>query len=200
MKLLNNSQIKIIKEVFINPGVNLRGIIEKTNLSPNYVSEYMNFLVRKGVVKEERLEKKRVYLRRFYLNFNSNLTRNLFLLVKEEEKENFFQKYKKLKPIFDNLVEEIKTDFIVVYGSYARFGAEKDSDLDLLIVGNIKNREKIREIFVALDIEVSIKIESIKDFERRIKDALHQQILKNNILIYDSGKFIEILRKSYDLK
>lgn len=200
MKLLNNSQVKIIKEIFINPGINLRGIIGKTKLSPNYVSAYMNFLVKKEIVKEEKLEKKRVYLRRFYLDFNSNLTKNIFLLIKEEEKENFFRKYKKLKPFFDNLGEEVKTDFIVVYGSYARLAAEKDSDLDLLIVGNIRDTEKIREIFVALDIEISIKIESIKDFKKRIKDALHQQILKNNILIYDSGKFIEILGKIYYLK
>jgi predicted nucleotidyltransferase len=195
MKILNSSQTKIIREIIRTPGINLRGVIEKTKLSPNFVSEYVNLLVERGILKEEKLEKKRVYLRRFYFNLKSDLGKNIFSLVKEEEKDEFFKKYKKLKPIFQQFVEEIKTDFILVYGSYARLAAEKDSDLDLLIVGNIKNREKIREILVSLDIEVSIKIETLKNFEKRIKDALHQQIIMDNILIYDSGKFVELLRK-----
>jgi len=195
MKILNSSQTKIIREIIRTPGINLRGVIEKTKLSPNFVSEYVNLLVERGILKEERLEKKRVYLRRFYFNLKSDLGKNIFSLVKEEEKDEFFKKYKKLKPVFQQFVEEIKTDFILVYGSYARLAAEKDSDLDLLIVGNIKNREKIREILVSLDIEVSIKIETLKNFEKRIKDALHQQIIMDNILIYDSGKFVELLRK-----
>jgi len=194
MKLLNNSQIKIIEEILRNPGINLRGIIEKTKLSPNYVSKYVNLLVKKKILKEEVLKKKRVYLRRFFLNFKNVLTKNIFLLVKEERKEDFFEKYPKLMPIFEQLVEEIKgIDFVLIYGSYARLAAEKDSDLDILIIGKIKNKEKIREILVTLDMEVSIKIESYSDFKKRINNDLHQQILKDNILIYDSGKFVEIV-------
>ncbi len=192
MKLLNNSQIKIIEEILRNPGINLRGIIEKTKLSPNYVSEYVNLLVKKKILKEEVLKKKRVYLRRFFLDFKNVLTKNIFLLVKEERKEDFFEKYPKLRPIFEQLVEEVKgIDFVLIYGSYARLAAGRDSDLDILIVGKIKNKEKIREILVTLDIEVSIKIENYSDFKKRINNDLHQQILKDNISIYDSGKFVE---------
>ena len=116
--------------------------------------------------------------------------------MKAEEKEDFFKKYKKLKPVFAQLCEEIKTDFILIYGSYARFASEKDSDLDLLIVGNIKDKEKIKEVFVSLDVDLSLKIETLKEFGNRINDALHQQILKDNILIFDSGKFMEVLQRN----
>ncbi len=195
-ELINNSQRKIIEEIFRNPGIHLREIIKKTRLSPNYVSEYINLLVSRGVIKEERLGKKRAYLRRFYLDFDSTLTKNLFILVKEEEKEALFEKYQKLRPVLKQIVQENKEiDSLLVYGSYARLSAEKTSDLDLLIVGNIKNKEKIREILVSLDIEVSIKIETLRDFKERVNDSLHQQILKENILIYDSGKFIELISK-----
>ncbi len=195
-KLINNSQRKIIEEIFRNPGIHLREIIKKTRLSPNYVSEYVNLLVNRGVIKEERLGKKRAYLRRFHLNFFSPLTKNLFMLVKEEEKEGLFKKYPKLKPVFEQIGNETGgIDFVLVYGSYARLAAEKESDLDLLIAGNIKSKEGIREILVSLDIEVSIKIETLRDFKERINDSLHQQILKENILIYDSGKFIELISK-----
>lgn len=196
MKLLNNSQIKIIEEIFRNPGLNLRELIAKTRLSPNYVSAYVNFLVKKEVVKEEKLEKKRVYLRRFYLNFGSSLTKSIFMIVHEEKKEKMFDKYPELRAVFEQLAKEAKgIEFLLVYGSYARLAAEKDSDLDVLIVGNIKNKERIREIFVTLKMEVSVKIETFNDFAKRIKDALHQQIIKEGILIYDSGKFIDIISK-----
>lgn len=195
-ELINNSQRKIIEEIFRNPGIHLREIIKKTRLSPNYVSGYVNLLVNRGVIKEERLGKKRAYLRRFHLNFFSPLTKNLFMLVKEEEKEGLFKKYPKLKPVFEQIGNETGgIDFVLVYGSYARLAAEKDSDLDLLIAGNIKSKEGIREILVSLDIEVSIKIETLRDFKERMNDSLHQQILKENILIYDSGKFIELISK-----
>ena len=46
---------------------------------------------------------------------------------------------------------------------------------------------------MSLDIDTSINIEVLGDFKRRLKDALHQQIIKNNILIYDTGKFFGII-------
>ncbi|MBU2522816.1 MAG: winged helix-turn-helix transcriptional regulator [Nanoarchaeota archaeon] len=196
MKLLNNSQIKIIEEIFKNPGINLTGIIEKTRLSPNYVSNYANLLSSKNIIKEERLEKKRVYLRRFYLNFNSNLAKNLFMLVKDERKEMLFKKYPQLRQSLEHVCSEIREmDFFLIYGSYARLAAEKESDLDILVVGNIKNNERIREMMVSLDMEISIKIETLGNFKKRINDALHRQIIKENVLICDSGKFIEVLFK-----
>ena len=196
MKLLNSSQIKIIEEIFKNPGINLTGLIEKTRLSPNYVSDYANLLSSKNIIREERLEKKRVYLRRFYLNFNSNLAKNLFMLAKDERKDMLFKKYPQLRQALEHVCSEIREmDFLLVYGSYARLAAEKESDLDILMVGDIKNKGKIREMLVSLDLEVSIKIETLGDFKKRMNDALHRQIIKENILICDSGKFMGALFK-----
>lgn len=196
LSLINKSQIKVIEIVFKNPGINLREIIARTKLSPNYVSDYVNKLVERSIFKEEKLEKKRVYLRRFYFNFDSSLAGNLFVLVKEDEKEEFFKEYPSLKPIFSQFINEInKMDFLLVYGSYSRLAAEKDSDIDILIVGDIKNNQKIREILVSLNIETSIKIETLSEFKKKVNDPLHQQILKDHVVIYDSGRFINILSK-----
>ncbi|MEK6826086.1 MAG: winged helix-turn-helix transcriptional regulator, partial [Nanoarchaeota archaeon] len=112
-KLINASQAKVIETIFKNPGINLTGIIEKTKLSPNYVSNYVNFLSKKNILREERLEKKRVYLRRFFLNLKSSLGKNIFTLFKEEEKEFFFKKYPKLTPILSQLSELKGIEFIV---------------------------------------------------------------------------------------
>jgi len=190
-KLLNKSQVKVILEIFKNPGINLREIITNTKLSPNFVSDYVNDLIKREMLTEEKLEKKRVYLRRFFLNFDSTTTQHFFKLIKEEEKESFFEKYPKLKSVFNQLKRELESEFILVYGSYARMHATKESDIDVLIVGNFKNKEKIREIFVSLDIDVSLKVESLKDFEKKKNDALHQQILKEAVVIFDGGRYFE---------
>ncbi len=194
IKLLSKSQLKIIEEIVRNPGINLTKIITKTRLSPNYVSGFVNSLVERGVLKEEKLKKKRVYLRRFFFNFESYFAKNIFVISKEDQKEDFFDKYPSFRPIFEQIIKNVSgINFILIYGSYARFSATKESDIDILIVGDIKDKHKIKEIFVTLDIEPSIKIESIKDFRIRKADALHQQILKDNIIVYDNGKFIDEL-------
>jgi predicted nucleotidyltransferase len=192
-EIISSSQIKITLEIFKNPGISLRGIIEKTRLSPNFVLSYVNMLIRRGFLKEEKLEKKRVYLRRFFINFHSKLAKSFFSLVKEEEKEIFYKKYQKLKPVLEQLSSLSRIKFLLVYGSYARLSAEKDSDLDLLIVGNKINKTRIREILVSLDIEVSMKVETPENFKKKINDALHKQILKENILVSGSEEVLDFL-------
>ena len=180
-----------------NPGLNLREIISRTKLSPNVVTEYVNYFVKKEVIIEDRLIKnKRTYLRRFSVNYKSNLAKNLISLIKESEKEEFFLKYKSLEQAFNQIVENVKKiDFILVYGSYARFAADKESDIDILIVGDITNKDEIRETLVSLEIEPSIKIERLSDFKKRIGDDLHKQIIKEHILLFDSGNFIKSIQK-----
>jgi len=194
-KILNNSQVKIIDVIFKNPEINLRGIIEKTRLSPNYVSEYVNSLVEKNILIEKRFEKKKVYLRTFMLNLNESLTKNIFALVYEAKKEAFFEKYPKIEPVLKQMCKIEGIDFLVIYGSYARLAADKESDLDLMIVGKIKNTSKIREILVSLEIEPSIKIESLASFKERINDEIHKQIIKDGIIISGADKFLRVISK-----
>jgi len=191
--LLNKSHVKIMLEIFRNPGINLREIISRTKLSPNFVSKYINHLVERRIVREEKLEKKRVYLRRFFLDFGRNSGRNYFRLVKEEERELFFRRYSNLRTVFRELENEVNMGFVLVYGSYARLEASEESDIDILVVGRGVNREKIREIFVSLDIDVSIKVESLKDFKRRAGDALHQQIFKEGVAVFDEGGYFDFV-------
>ena len=195
-KIINRSQMRIALEIFRNPGINLTEIIKKTRLSPNYVSKFINHLVERKILLEEKLEKKRTYLRRFFLNFNSESTINFFRLVKEEEREIFFNTCQNLKPIFEQLEKEKGVDSAIVYGSYARLEAGKESDLDILIISNIKNKDRIKEIFVSLDIDTSIKVETPVGLKKRKEDALHQQIRKEGIVIFDKNrKYFEVLIK-----
>lgn len=193
---MNNSQIKILQEILKNPGVNLRGIIRETKLSPNFVSNLLNNFVKNKIFKEERIEIGKKYLRRFSFNFDSLSGKDVFNVLKWEEKHLFFEKYPKLNKIFDELIENVGgLKMIIIYGSYARKSATKKSDIDLLFIGNIKDKNKIKEILVTLETEPSIKIEALQDFKKRRNDALHSQIIREGVIIFGSEELWKILGK-----
>jgi len=102
-----------------------------------------------------------------------------------------------LKIIFEQLYElfDENIKFVIVYGSYARFSATKESDLDLLIVGKLSDekRKRLKEAFITLDIEPSIKIESLKQFKNNLNKPLYKNIIKEHIVIYGEYNFVSIL-------
>ncbi len=85
----------------------------------------------------------------------------------------------------------MKAESIILYGSYAKGIADIESDIDILIIGSISKKERLHEIFITLEAEPSIKIESLKNFRKRKNDALHQEILRHHVLLYDKGIFIQ---------
>lgn len=195
--LINYSTLKILESIRMHPGINLRGVITETKLSPNAVTDIINSLVQNGFLKERRLEKKRVYMRQFALNTASPLAHSLFLLVEEERKKKFYLKHPRLRAIVSQILQSFSSILLlVVYGSYAKGTETKESDLDILIVGSIPNRERLREILVTLEVEPSIKIESLADFKKKIADPLHREILRYHVLMHDTGIFLKEMLKA----
>lgn len=191
-KLINHTYTKILEVIRTQPHLNLRGVIEQTRLSPNVTSACVNNLVKKNVLIENRLQKKRVYMRQFMLNHRSPLAQALFLLVEEEKKCVFYQKHPRLNAIAEQIISAFpKISSLVLYGSYAKDVETKDSDLDMLIIGSLKNKERLQEIFVTLETEPSIKIESPAQFKFKQHDPLHQEILKHHVVLYDVKIFMK---------
>ncbi len=89
-----------------------------------------------------------------------------------------------------------KIKFCLVYGSFARFVADNESDLDLWLVGeiNVETKNRIREIFSTLDREYNMTIETERQFLKKINDPIHQNIIKNHVIIYGEKEFLRILR------
>ena len=181
--LLNKSQTKILKSILNNPEINLRGVIEKTRLSPNSVSERINYFVKLGILLEKKFKKNKTYLRLFRINPDSQITKNLLSIMLEEEKNNFFEKYPKLQKSLTELSKLKTLSLLIIYGSYSRLSANKESDLDLLLVGKRIDSEKVREILIGTGIEPSIKIETMEQFGKRKEDALHTEILKEGVIV-----------------
>lgn len=198
----NKTRLKLIEAIYENPGINLSSLIKKVKASPNLVLEYVNRLSSYDIIKEERTGgKKKVHIRNLRANFDNEIARTIYSLVEINKKFLFFKKYPKLRGGFLQLLEVIKDKhgFALVYGSYARFTATRDSDLDLLIVGKLEKEEikRIREIFVTLENELSFKIQTIDSFIKNKDKPLYNNLLREHVIVYGEGNFIEILDKVY---
>ena len=132
-------------------------------------------------------------------NLSSELSRSIFASIEIDKRQVFIKKYKKLKPFVSQLRElfDKSITFALIYGSFARFAAEKSSDIDLLIVGKVSSelKKRLSEVFVTLDREISIKVEDYRTFLRKIKEPLHQTILREHVIIYGETRFIESLER-----
>lgn len=196
----NKTKLRIVRTIYENPGINLTSLIRKVKLSPNFVLMYVNKLSSFGLIKENQVKrKKKVHVRNLKFNFKNLLTKFICSVVELDKKLLFFKKYKKLNSYFLQLNELFnkKIEFAVIYGSYFRLSVDKDSDLDLLIVGSPDKEmlKRIKEIFVTLDSEVSIKIESTSKFLSNIDKPLYQNILKEHVIVYGEMDYAKILSK-----
>lgn len=200
--ILPNSPVKtrILETIYNNPEINFTTLVKKTKTSPNIVLAYVNELVKNEIVKERRLGgEKKTHLRLFSPSFSTQSI-DAFSFIEIIKKQRFLNKYKRLKPIFNQLSELLGNSNVkccLVYGSFARFGADNESDLDLWCIGSENEKIKIfmSEIFSTLDRDYHVTIESENKFLKKINDPIHQNIIREHIIIYGEREFLRILAK-----
>lgn len=195
----SSTKLEILEAIMSNPGINITEIIKKTKASPNLVVNYANTLVDADVLREERKGgTKKAHIRLLYPNLNQ-LGIKVFSLVETEKRIKFLKKYPEFKPIFNQMIELFQNknvDFALIFGSFARFAAEKGSDLDMLIVSEKKNfGNELSDILITLDRKYSVKIETENGFKENLKKKpLYQDIIKNHVLIYGESTYLETIK------
>ena len=203
-KILPNTQTKlrILRVLYENPEINLTKLIKKAKTSPNIVSKYINNLTKFGVLKEKRFgSKKKTHIRNLKLNLLSDLCVLMISFVEIEKRLIFLRKYKEIRPFVNQLVELFNEEisFGLIYGSFARLSADKESDLDVWIVGNLTKemKKRISEVFSTLTREYSIKIETLDQFSKNINKPIHQNVLQEHVIIYNEKNFLKTLSRVY---
>lgn len=114
---------------------------------------------------------------------------------------------KALRDFTGRIMEELggSINSIVVYGSVARKEASKESDIDILIISNLK--EKIAEKTLDISYDVDLKYNTAtslvhltpKEIEHRINvgSPFIEDILKEGVVLYDDGTFERIREKVF---
>jgi predicted nucleotidyltransferase len=187
----------VLRKIYENPGINISELVKETRTAPNIIYKHINDLKNSEVIKEVEIGKNR--MKKIYPNLKSENGKLVFSLIEAQKREDFFVKYKSLKGPFIQLLQNLPNNVvcILVFGSYARFSAEKESDLDLLFITTNNKTEKIERIleesFVTFG-KVSARVITIDEFTKsKDTDTLLKQIIKEHICVFNACKFVELI-------
>ncbi len=98
-----------------------------------------------------------------------------------------------LKLLSNGIVKKFTAKKIILFGSYAYGNPEKDSDIDLCIIVELKNRRKLevirdirRELIAIISYPLDILVYNEKEFHERseMKNTLEYKIMHEGIQIY----------------
>ena len=160
----------------------LRGIAKQLNESHSTVLRKLDKLLKENVVDYKREGKNKVFFVRKTLqakNYVFNAER--YKLIK------LLKKYPELNIIIDELVKKCNENLLVLFGSYAKFMAKPDSDIDVYVETRSKG---VKEGLGSIHSKIRVKIGSFD-----IDSPLIEEIIKNHIILrgveefYDKTKF-----------
>ncbi len=183
--LLNRNKLKILIEFSsdYNRKIYGRNISKKLRMNQKTVSNTLNRLETEHILKFTQEGKNKYY----YLNEFYPYIKEVIQLIEIQRKINFLEKYKKLKELFLKLKEKSE-GILVIFGSYANFSATEKSDLDIFIIGKIKDIEDLEEIY-------NIKINVVKSKKEKFdkKEYIIKEIIKNHIMLKGLEDFIDLI-------
>lgn len=96
-----------------------------------------------------------------------------------------------VKRFINLIIKKFNLKKIIVFGSFARGDYHKGSDLDLVIVGEFKDRfiERIGKIIELndSDLEIEAMVYTEEEFQKMIKEKrpFIEQVLKEGIVVYE---------------
>lgn len=148
------------------------------------------YLLEKNKILKSKVSGKNKY---FMLNLSSIHTKFNLLQSEIHKTMLFLEEY----PEFSIFLSGIKTSaLMIIFGSFARFTADKNSDVDLLLV----NKEKLKLPAHLLPYKIH-KIELLeKDFAKAVmqRESLIKEIAENHIILNNHSLYVNVLWDYYE--
>jgi len=183
--LLNKNKINILKEFSSDYSRRVYGrdVAKKLKMNQKTVSNILNELEKDNILKFTQEGKNKYY----YLNEFYPYITEIIQQMEIQRKINFLEKYEKIKELFLKL-EKQSEGILIIFGSYANFSATDKSDLDVFIMGNIKEIGDLGEFY-------NIKINVVKSDKKRFNKNEHiiKEIIKNHIILKGTEDFVDLI-------
>jgi predicted nucleotidyltransferase len=173
----DNLELEIIL-VLLKGENHLRGTAKQLNESHSTVLRKLNRLAAESVLDYKMEGKNKVFFIRKNLqakNYVFNAER--YKLIK------LLKRYPKLDVIMDDILKATKERLIVIFGSYAKFMAKKDSDVDLYV--ETRNRD-VKDQIESIHSRIKVKF---GDFD--LSSNLIKEIIKNHVILKGVEEFYE---------
>lgn len=189
----------------LDNGLTILKISKRLKIGYRPAYNHITEMEKEGLIQIERIGS----AKQCSLNFSSPKTRHLLESLDITRKEELFKKHPKLK-IIDNLILKLTEKFIseihsiILFGSYAKGTATKQSDIDLLfIISNLKDknlREAIERESASYRYSHNIKINplitNIEEFKKMLKAKelnVGKEIKEYGISLYGHEIFWKII-------
>ena len=151
------------------------------------VSRIMNKLVSFGLMNYISQGKNKL----FYFDLKKNSSFSILNFSEINKSINFSLKNKEISLIVSKLVSI--SDSVIVFGSYAQGKNKKNSDLDVVLFGNVDLKElnKIKDLSL---VEINEHIVSFSEFKEILKrkNSLSLEICNHHILFGDFSRIVNI--------
>ena len=176
----NNLELDIVG-LLLRSDSHVRGIAQKLNQSHSTVLRKLNTLTTENVVDARREGKNKI----FFLKKNI-ISRNYIIQAEAHKLTTLVLHYPELSVILEEIAQRTDEKLIVLFGSYAKGLAKKESDIDIYI--ETKNRavkNSIEDIYS----KISIKIGTFDHNSPLIKE-----IIKDHVIIKGIERFYDLLK------
>ena len=184
---ITKTKYNILKIIYQEEEITISKLIKITKADQLSAYTYIKELITAGIIQEQLIGRKPI-LRILRPNLNSEEGILAFSLIEAEKNKDFFEKHKELKGAFTQFTNEIK-ELSLIFGSFSKGAATKDSDIDIAIIGEHLNSKRIESIaekcFVTLKNRASVRLFTKKDFVNQLakKDPFITQIQGNHIIL-----------------
>ena len=159
-----------ILEVLIREDSHIREIAKKIKTNPMMVNRKINLLSKENVVDFRQEGKNKIYF------LKDSIESRSYLLITEQYKLlKILEKYPNLRSVFEKIQKNKKIKIAILFGSYAKGIAKKESDIDVYIETQDLGLKKELKRF---DSKLSVKIGKYDK-----KNNLIKEIEKNHVLI-----------------
>lgn len=192
--MLHNKYYEILKQFLEDYKKEIYGreLIDKVSLSQKAIALTLDELEAKVVLKS----RKQGNIKLFRLNLENKEVKDWLVITEITKKLEFLKKHRVLAEIFKN-----DERIVGVFGSYASNVQDKNSDIDVFIIGEInkdsyENYEKTGKNY---GLNLHIQNFSEKNWKTLIKakNNLTNGIIQNHVMIFNVEKFVNFVWKDY---
>ena len=123
----------------------------------------------------------------YFLDLSSSLTSSLLQMVECYKEIWFWQQHPPLAPLF----QELSRWGVILFGSYAKGIAKKESDLDLVVLQS--DRRMLDPILAKYPYTIQVQCVTIQELERKLRQGhpLAKEIVQDHILFGEKEKIIK---------
>lgn len=191
---IGKAKHRILDCIYREKKIKISDLLKKARVSQKTGYRYIEEFLDAGVISEE-LKGKKPVLRFLRPNFKTEAGLLCFCLLEVEKRNEFFRTNKKLKAPFKQFVDDMRdiAETALIFGSFARGGQSKDSDIDVAVLADLGKRERIeRDVerrLITLENRASVRIFDPDKFFKS-DDSLVLGMMEEHIILFGFWEWI----------